>query len=66
MSSGRYRLITESCLWIAIICAFLVDESAGLYRILINTVFVSAGLISLVTYFYNQHLLKRQEDNRQP
>lgn len=63
MNPRWYGLIMELCLWTAVICvflvcAFLVDEATGLYKLMINALFVLAGVMSLVTYFYNQHILR--------
>lgn len=66
MNPRQYRLITELCLWTAVMCAFLVDEATGLYKLMVNVIFVSVGVISLVTYFYNQHTLRKPEENQKP
>jgi len=63
MDSRRYGLITGFCFWVLIICAFTVDKVPGQYKVLVHIIVGSVGLISLVTYFYNQHLLnKRNKD----
>ena len=55
-----YRIITETCLWMAIASACLFDKVPSHFHVLLGTIAISAALVSIITYFYNQGLFEKR------
>ena len=63
MKPAWYRMITNICVLVVVVSALLFDRVVGVYQTLIGVIAVLAAIVSVKTYFYNQHLLIKEDNN---
>ncbi len=63
MNPVWYRRITNICVVIVVASALLFDRVSGAYQTLIGVIAVLAAIVSVITYFYNQRLLIKEDEN---
>ncbi len=66
MNPVWYGRIQNVCMVVVVACVLLFDRVGGGYQTLIGVVAVLASIVSVTTYFYNQHLLRKEKDSTQP
>ena len=58
-----YKWVVNTCLIIVVVSALSFDRVSGVYQTLIGVAAVLAAIVSVITYFYNQHLLRKRDEN---
>lgn len=59
-----YERVVNTCLIVAAVSIVEASRTGGVYEIIFNAVAILASVVSVATYFYNQHLLRKQEDDK--
>ena len=65
MNPVLYSRITNICIVVVMASVFMYDRVGDGWKMLLIICASLAALVSVITYFYNQHLMRKNDDSSQ-